>query len=65
MPRVGDAAALIVTRQYDRVPRRDQPADRQLRIDDHVGDPRLGFGLGEVERLAAEQRLQPVADAER
>ena len=66
LPRVGDAAALVVDEAViGRAPRRDQPTDRQLRIDDHVGDLKLGSGLGDVECLAAEQRLQPVADAER
>src|SRR4029453_16513905 len=63
MPRASAAAALIVDEAiFDRAPRRDQPTDRQLRIDNHVGDLKLSSGFGDVECLAAEQRLQPVAD---
>ena len=66
LPRVGDAAALVVDEaMIDRAPRRDQPTDRQLRIADHVGDLKLGSGLGDVEIRAGEQLLQPVADTER
>ena len=36
----------------------------QLPIAKDVGDLKRGSGLGDVERLAAEQRLQPVSDAE-
>jgi hypothetical protein len=67
VPGVEATAALIVNEGViiSRAPRRDQPTDRQLRIDDHVGDLELGSGLRDVQGLAAEQRLQPIADAER
>jgi hypothetical protein len=44
---------------------RRQPSDRQLRPAGHGRDLKLGSGLRDVECLAAEQRLQPVADTER
>jgi hypothetical protein len=67
MPRVVDTAALVIDEavMIGRAPRRDQPTNRQLGIDDHIGHLKLGSGLGDVECLAAEQPLQPVADAER
>jgi hypothetical protein len=62
---VGDAAAFVVDEAViGRAPRRNQTAYRQLRIEHHVGDLKLGSGLGDVERLAAEQRLEFVSDTE-
>ena len=65
LPCVGDAAALVVDEaMIGRAPRRDEPPERQLRIDDIVGGLKLGSGLRDVEVRGGEQLLQPVADTE-
>src|SRR5687768_12918232 len=64
VPRVGDAAALIIDEAIIvRAPRRDQPTNRQGR-DAPFACLKPGSGLGDVECLTAEQRLQRVADTE-
>jgi hypothetical protein len=66
LPRVGDAAALVVDEAVvGRAARRHQPTNRQFRIDDDVGDLKRGAGLRDGECLAAEQSLKGVPDAER
>src|SRR5688572_18509263 len=58
LPRVGDAAALVVDEaMIGRASRRDHATDRQLLRADHVGNLKLGSGLCDVECLAPEQGL--------
>jgi hypothetical protein len=64
-PRVGAPAALVVHETViGRAAGGDQSTKRQLRVGARGAALELGSGLGDVERLTAEERLQPVAHAE-